>query len=203
MMSRNIFLGFVVLISTWSTAAAEPAVDVEAWGYKPRYARAVVPPPPKRGAYPVGQRLVYTIWIDNDDPYDGMRDVVIKMDRLPAHIRLDLSETQPAYGNIFYDSGLPQYPDTPAASRLYYISNPGGETRVLNPGTSPDSVADVLWVLRRGNFGEVIGPHNANEDINSGDDADTRYGVVPDSDVAYVRYSATVISKPKKSRLKK
>ncbi len=144
--------------------------------------------------------MVFTAWIDNDDPYDGMRDIGMMMPRIPETMRLDLSSDQPAYGNIFYDSRFPALSDTPATCRLYYISRPESDTRPLEPNTNPDSVQSVIWVITRGAGEQVVGPHNANENIYAANSPDTYFGAGVDDDELYVRYSATVVLRQKKKK---
>lgn len=169
----------------------------------PRFDTSVDPVPHRRRGHKIGQRVVYTIAIDNDDPNEGMRDLTIWMERLPEHMRLDFSETQPLVGNIFYDSAVPAHPDTPVLSRVYYISKPEGETRVLTAGTHPDSIQDVFWLITRGKSEQVIAPHNGNENIYSFDWPDTAIGAAVDADQLFVRYSAIVVGNPVKSTRKK
>lgn len=152
-------------------------------------------PHPRRG-YKAGQRVVYTIWLDNDDPHDGMYDLAITMPRPAEQMQLDLSPQQPAYGNIFSDSGIPVFSDTPANCRIYYISKPEGETRQLTPGTDPAAVRDVLWIITRGNSEQVVSPHNGNDNVYAGDRAIRTYGVKADTDQLYVRYAVIVTGKP-------
>ncbi|OGH55983.1 MAG: hypothetical protein A3G34_04800 [Candidatus Lindowbacteria bacterium RIFCSPLOWO2_12_FULL_62_27] len=168
----------------------------------PRFDSAAHPTPPRRGGYKVGQRVVYTVWVDNDDPSDGMRDVVIGMFPLPPHLKLDLSPDQPAYGSIFTDSRLPFYPDLPGRCVVYYISQ-SGETLPLVRGTPPETVRHVIWVVTRGNGEQVVGPHNGNDNVYACDKPDTGYGAAVDGDQMYMRYAAIVVGKPAARRTKK
>ena len=204
-MNMRMFLSLILMIHLAGAAFAEqkptrPGVNTEKLGLKARLDTAAVPPAPKRGGYKVGTRVVYTIWIDNDDPYDGMRDVVIWMPVLPESMRLDLSPAQPAYGNIFVDSRTPQISDTPARCRAYYISRKGEELLQLTPETDSSAIRRVLWVATRGNSEQVVGPHDEDENMWAGDQADTTFGAEVGSDVMYVRYAAIVVSKPGKKK---
>lgn len=164
----------------------------------PHWDTAVVPEPPKRGYYKKGQRLVFTAWVDNDDPSDGMSSpLVVWMPPLPENLRLDLSPNQPSYGNIFYDSGIPNISDTPVRVRIFCFTK-SGETRVLAPGMDPSEIRGIVWLFRRGDSELVVGPHDENDNIYVADIADTRPGAAVGEDCLYIRYAATVIDKPKK-----
>ncbi len=177
-----------------------PSVDVVGLGLQARFDSAANPVPPRRG-YKVGQRIVFTIWVDNDDPYDGMRNISIRMPRLPENWRLDLSRSQPAYGNIFVDSRFPsQISDTPINCRILYVTKREGDKRRLTPDDDSSNIRDVVWIISRGNSEQVVGPHNANDDIWHGEAADTRFGAAVDADNLYVRYAVVVVDKPAKKK---
>lgn len=189
-----------------NTFAFAADIDVEKMGFTARLDTAAVPPLPKKGwgkkGYPAGQRVVYTIWLDNDDPYDGMRDVALWMPGLDDNMRLDLSLNQPAYGNIFYDSRVPDISTVPARVRMYYVTRDKGETRQLDVSANADpaNIRSVVWIVRRGTSEQVLGPHNGNDDVYNRERANTAFGAPADSDVLYVRYAALVAEKPKKKK---
>ncbi|MBI4178323.1 hypothetical protein HY522_02725 [bacterium] len=194
-MRRILFAGLSALCLLAGPAAADtaPAPRPE---YYVRFDTAVYPPPGKK-PYKKGQRLVYTIWIDNDDPGNGMQDIVLHLPPLPAGQRLDLSDNQPPYGNIFIDSRFVQRSDTPINCHVFYISNPEGDRRRLTYNTPSSAIGRVLWVCTRGNSEEVVAPHNGNDDINAKSEADVRYGAPVDADEIYFRYAVIVDPLPK------
>lgn len=217
---RALLAAALLALSLAVPAQAEdtpPAVDVAALNLRARIDTGVFPPRGKK-PYKKGERVVYTIWIDNDDPYDGMRDVLIHMPELPPGERLDLSPDQPAYGNIFYDSRLPRRSDTPATCNLYYTSKPepkpssdsgvvinytprpGGDTRRLTVETPPENIRHIMWVCARADGGEVIGPHDGNENMYGREKADVRFHATVDRDEMYVRYAVIIEDKPRKKK---
>lgn len=178
-----------------------PTVDTVKLGLKARLGTAAVPPAPKKG-YKIGQRVVYTIWLDNDDPYAGMQDVVLWMPDLPDYMRLDLSLGQPDYGNIFVDSRVPVLSDTPTKCRAYYISKDRDDLLNLTPDADSSNLKRVLWVITRGKSEEVVKPHDEDDNMWGVEKADTTFGAEVDSDEMYVRYATIVVEKPGRSKKK-